>query len=79
MDSLWFILIITLHNIIGLVSCGDPSGLSNGDFIFNDVSAGSYAKLKCPRPFVETGDSLFRCDDSGSWIGSSYCRKLTTK
>jgi len=57
------------------VSCGDPSSLSNGVFSYNEVSAGSVAKLQCSRPFVATKNSLYRCDERGSWIGDGYCGK----
>ena len=59
---------------IDYVSCGNPLGISNGDFTYTSDAAGSYAKLVCSRPFVQMGDGIFRCNENGEWKGNGgYC------
>jgi len=60
---------------IGYVSCGNPRHISNGQFLYTSESAGSYATLLCSHPFVATSNKLYRCSESGEWMGSGYCSK----
>jgi len=65
-----------LFILLEYVSCGNPGQqLSNGMFSYTTDSAGSYARLVCSRPFVETSGVYYRCAESGEWTGSGYCSK----